>query len=217
MFEGAPRFHEFVLELPSDAAETNEALLARKIIGGLPLREVVSGAGAECEPVVRDRDDDARADGCGGGCAAGGCASGGDGESLMDISAIEGEELKSVAFVEDFLELRFGAPVLTLYDWPYVLLTDFSVGYGEPEYRNALCAQIGETVAKASLEEDDALTIELGNGVVFGLSLREEDVDGPESGMYSESGFRGGCAGVLRRALWMVPDSLVAWHGYSPS
>lgn len=106
----------------------------------------------------------------------------------MDISAIEGEELKSVAFVEDFLELRFGAPVLTLYDWPYVLLTDFSVGYGEPEYRNALCAQIGETVAKASLEEDDALTIELGNGVVLGLSLREEDVDGPESGMYSETG-----------------------------
>jgi hypothetical protein len=106
----------------------------------------------------------------------------------VDISAIEGEELKSVAFVEDFLELRFGAPVLTLYDWPYVLLTDFSVGYGEPEYRNALCAQIGETVATASLEEDDALTIEFGNGAVFGLSLREEDVDGPESGSYSESG-----------------------------
>ena len=106
----------------------------------------------------------------------------------MDISAIEGEELKSVAFVEDFLELRFGAPVLTLYDWPYVLLTDFSVGFGEPEYRNALCAQIGETVAKAVLEEDDALTIELGNGVVFGLSLREEDVDGPESGSYSATG-----------------------------
>jgi hypothetical protein len=109
----------------------------------------------------------------------------------MDISAIEGEELKSVAFVEDFLELRFGAPLLTLYDWPHVLLTDFSVGYGEPEYRNALCAQIGETVASASLEEDDALTIELGNGVVFGLSLREEDVDGPESGSYSETGDAG--------------------------
>jgi glycine cleavage system P protein (glycine dehydrogenase) subunit 1 len=37
LFEGAPRFHEFVLELPSDAAETNEALLARRIIGGLLL------------------------------------------------------------------------------------------------------------------------------------------------------------------------------------
>ena len=37
LFEGAPRFHEFVLETPSGAAETNETLLAQKIIGGLPL------------------------------------------------------------------------------------------------------------------------------------------------------------------------------------
>ena len=87
----------------------------------------------------------------------------------MDISAIEGEELKAVEFVEDFLQLRFGEPLLKLYHWPYVMLTDFSVAFGEPEYRNALCAQIGEQVATATLEEDDALTIELANGVVLGL------------------------------------------------
>ena len=106
----------------------------------------------------------------------------------MDISAIEGEELKAVAFVEDFLELRFGTPVITLYDWPHVLLADFSVAYGEPEYRNALCSLIGEMVSTAALEEDSALTIEFANGVVLGLSLREEDVDSPESGSYSETG-----------------------------
>ncbi len=106
----------------------------------------------------------------------------------MDISGISGQELKSVTFIEDFLELRFGASCLTLYDWPHVLLTDFSVAYGEPEYRNAVCAQIGEEVVEASLEEGDALTVELANGVVFGLSLREEDVDAPVSGSYSESG-----------------------------
>jgi hypothetical protein len=106
----------------------------------------------------------------------------------MDISAIEGEELKAVEFVEDFLQLRFGDPLLTLYAWPHVLLPDFSVAFGEPEYRNALCAQIGEQVEKAALEEADALTIEFANGVVFGLSLREEDLDGPESGSYTETG-----------------------------
>jgi glycine dehydrogenase subunit 1 len=37
MFEGAPRFHEFVLELPAAAEETNTALLDKKIIGGLAL------------------------------------------------------------------------------------------------------------------------------------------------------------------------------------
>jgi len=106
----------------------------------------------------------------------------------MDISAIEGEELKAVEFVEDYLQLRFGESLLRLYDWPHVLLTDFSVAFGEPEYRNALCSLIGETVEKAMLEEDDALTIEFANGIVFGLSLREEDVDGPESGSYSATG-----------------------------
>ena len=85
----------------------------------------------------------------------------------MDISAIEGEELKAVSFVEDYLQLGFGGPILTLYNWPFVMLTDFSVAFGEPEYRNALCAQIGEQVAAASLEEDSALTIELANGVVY--------------------------------------------------
>jgi hypothetical protein len=106
----------------------------------------------------------------------------------MDITAIEGEELKAVAFVEDYLELRFGAPLLTLYNWPYVMLPDFSVAYGEPEYRNALCSLIGETVATATLDEESALTIEFTNGVVLGLSLREEDLDGPDSGSYSETG-----------------------------
>jgi hypothetical protein len=106
----------------------------------------------------------------------------------MDVSAVIGDELRAVEFVEDFLQLRFDGPLLTLYAWPHVLLADFSVAYGEPEYRNALCAQIGEKVVQASLEEGDALTIEFENGTVFGLSLREEDLDGPDSGSYSETG-----------------------------
>src|SRR4051812_29430028 len=109
----------------------------------------------------------------------------------MDISAIEGEELRAVSFVEDYLELRFGNPVLTLYAWPYVMHPEYSLAFGEPEYRNALCAEIGEQVTSASLEENAALTLEFANGVVFGLSLREEDLDGPESGSYSESGEAG--------------------------
>lgn len=106
----------------------------------------------------------------------------------MDVSAIIGEELVAVEFVQEYLQLRFGGSLFTLYAWPHVLFPDFSVAYGEPEYRNALCAQIGDKVGAASLEEGDALTIEFENGTVFGLSLREEDLDGPESGSYSETG-----------------------------
>src|ERR1700744_4220319 len=106
----------------------------------------------------------------------------------MDISAIEGQELTAVEFVSDYVRLRFDGPLLTLYAWPHILLEDFSVAFGEPEYRNALCAQIGEMVAKASLEEDESLTVELESGTVIALSLREEDLDGPEAGSYSADG-----------------------------
>ncbi|MHB1021546.1 MAG: aminomethyl-transferring glycine dehydrogenase subunit GcvPA [Acidobacteriaceae bacterium] len=39
LFNGTPRFHEFVLELPADAEQVNAALLEKKIIGGLPLKK----------------------------------------------------------------------------------------------------------------------------------------------------------------------------------
>ena len=112
----------------------------------------------------------------------------------MDISAIEGQELTAVEFVGDYLRLRFGdtpgsaGPMLTLYAWPHILLADFSIAFGEPEYRNALCAQRGEMVAKSALEEMEALTVEFESGTVIALSLREEDLDGPEAGSYSVDG-----------------------------
>ena len=111
----------------------------------------------------------------------------------MDVSAIEGEELGAIEFVADYVRLRFGevgadGPMLTLYAWPHVLLADFSIAFGEPEYRNAICAQIGETVATAKLEELDALTLEFESGTVIALGLREEDLDGPEAGSYSADG-----------------------------
>jgi hypothetical protein len=106
----------------------------------------------------------------------------------MDISAIEGQELTAVEFVSDYLRLRFDGPMLTMYAWPHVLLADFSIAFGEPEYRNALCAQVGEMVAKASLEEMEALTVEFESGTVIALSLREEDLSGPEAGSYSADG-----------------------------
>jgi hypothetical protein len=106
----------------------------------------------------------------------------------VDISGIVGEELVAVEFVQDYLQLRFDTPLLTLYAWPHVLLSEFSIAYGEPEYRNALCALIGEKVEEAALEEGNSLTIRFENVTVIALSLREEDLDGSEAGAYSASG-----------------------------
>ncbi|MBS1798305.1 MAG: hypothetical protein JSS95_00625 [Acidobacteria bacterium] len=106
----------------------------------------------------------------------------------MDISGVVGEELNAVEFVQDYLQLRFESPLLTFYAWPHVLFSEYSLAYGEPEYRNALCAQIGEKVEEATLDEGDSLTLKLENGTVIALSLREEDLDGPQAGSYSATG-----------------------------
>jgi hypothetical protein len=107
---------------------------------------------------------------------------------MAEFVAIIGEELGSVEFVQDFLVLDFDKVSVTLYVWPSVLLEDGSYSFGEPGYRDALCAQIGEAVTQAQLEEGASLTIEFENGIVFGVSLREEDVQGPQAGSYTIDG-----------------------------
>jgi len=106
----------------------------------------------------------------------------------VDLSTILGEELVAVEFVQDHLQLRFDGPLLTLYAWPHVLLSEYSLAFGEPEYRNALCTLIGEKVEEATLEEGDSLTLRFENDTVIALSLREEDLDGPEAGAFSPTG-----------------------------
>ncbi len=103
---------------------------------------------------------------------------------MAEFSEIIGEELTSVEFVQDYLVLDFDGPRVTFYAWPQVLLEDVSFAFGEPRYRDYLCAQIGVCVVQAQLEEGASITIEFENGVVFGASLREEDVSGTVAGSF---------------------------------
>ena len=59
LFDGAPRFNEFVLTTPQSAAEVNTALLEQKVIGGLPLAhwypELGEGASLWCATELTTR------------------------------------------------------------------------------------------------------------------------------------------------------------------
>jgi len=61
LFDGAPRFHEFVLDTPQSAEAMNSALLEKKIIGGLALAqwypELGEGASLWCATEVTKRKD----------------------------------------------------------------------------------------------------------------------------------------------------------------
>jgi hypothetical protein len=106
----------------------------------------------------------------------------------LDLHEIEGQELSGVAFVQDYLHLDFDGPRLTLFTWPEVFREEGSYAYGEPEYRNVLCALIGENVTAATLAEGEALEIAFERGAILRASLREEDLDSPEAGHFAPTG-----------------------------
>jgi hypothetical protein len=61
------------------------------------------------------------------------------------VDELVGQELGSVVFVRDYVQLDFDGPRLSLYVWPTVV-TDRRVDFGEPGYRDALCELIGRPV-----------------------------------------------------------------------
>lgn len=106
----------------------------------------------------------------------------------MAFEQIVGQELASVCFVADHLQLDFGGMILTLYAWPELFRDEGSYGFGEPGYRDMLCGEIGEDVSEATLEPGEALEIQMEDGVILRLSLREEDLDVTEAGQFQAGG-----------------------------
>jgi hypothetical protein len=108
----------------------------------------------------------------------------------LDLNLIEGEELASVTFLQESVQLDFSGPVLTLFLWPDVFvgeglpMGEGSYAYGEPGYRDGLCLQLGDTVEEVSFEEGVALEIKFENGTIFRTSLGDEDYMGAEAGHF---------------------------------
>ena len=100
----------------------------------------------------------------------------------MELEDLVGQSLSAVEFVQDFLQLKFDGPVLTLYEWPEAFREEGSYAFGEPEYRNVLCDLIGEDVTAASLVEGEAMEIQFSSGASVRNSLRSEDISTPEVG-----------------------------------
>jgi len=103
------------------------------------------------------------------------------------LACIIGEELSSVEFVRDYVQLRFDGPVLTVLTPPTMQVDGEVYPWARLGFRDALCAQIGHAVAHVSCYSD-ALAIEFNTGSVFRISLRDEDYTGPEALMFTAAG-----------------------------
>lgn len=104
--------------------------------------------------------------------------------SHRNINAIEdlvGETVDQICFPADYVELRFGGPILRL------LLHPVSVRHAEQQWdfpaagsRDALCSMIGDVVSSVDRTATD-LTVVFGNGATLLARIDETDPRGPES------------------------------------
>ncbi len=79
-------------------------------------------------------------------------------QSPTDLTAEEremllGEQLSSVTFVQDYLQLDFDGVQLTYNVWPSVLLAEAQSVFGATGYRDALCSLIAHVVSDVAVDD----------------------------------------------------------------
>lgn len=85
-------------------------------------------------------------------------------ESLL--KALVDEQLGSVVFVMDYLQLDFSAARFSAYVWPTVTIGGAILHFGDPGYRDALCAFIAHEVVAVEESPETGLVIRFGLGQI---------------------------------------------------
>jgi len=100
------------------------------------------------------------------------------------LDRIIGEQLSSVEFVQDYVQLRFDGPTITAFVWPTINLSGNIIRFGDAGYRDALCARIARKVTAARIIEVVCLTVQFDDYAELKISLKPEDSVGPEAGYF---------------------------------
>lgn len=113
------------------------------------------------------------------------------------MEALVEEQLDAVVFVADHLQLDFGNARFSAYVWPTVTIGHLRRGFGDPGYRDALCALISHEVVAIEESAEAGLVIRFGLGEVV-TNPEPTELDGPEIAMLKVH------EGPFRDADWMV-------------
>lgn len=86
-----------------------------------------------------------------------------------------GEQLSSVTFVQDYLQLDFDGFVISFYDWPFINISNEKYTFQEESYRNKLCSFISEIVLDVIFEDDLIFRIIFASKNAIGLDLQNKN------------------------------------------
>ena len=106
-------------------------------------------------------------------------------EAKQPLSVLTGEQLSSVVFVQDYIQLVFDGPTLTAITLPVIKFGDDCYKWGDPGYCESLCGRIAKTVRLAYVVEEKEIHIEFDDGVSILISLRPEDYRAAEAAMFT--------------------------------
>lgn len=90
------------------------------------------------------------------------------------LEAIVGNQLSSIEFVQDYIQLRFDGPTLTAVTHPQVRIGHAGYRWGDVGYRDMLCARIGQIV-QTTWASDMELGVRFADGSCVTISLRPDD------------------------------------------
>lgn len=103
------------------------------------------------------------------------------------LQVLVGEQLSSVEFVMDYVQMRFNGQCLTVYSAAHRIETNgVPVAWGESGYRDALCNLIRHKVREINVTVSESLSLAFDEGSVWYLSLRDSDYIGPEAVMFTD-------------------------------
>jgi hypothetical protein len=90
------------------------------------------------------------------------------------LQMLIGEQLSAVTFVQDYLQLHFDGPRLTVFSHPIVMRGDKIFHWGKPGFRDALCNNIAKKVTEARIAYGESISICFADSSTIQIPLQDD-------------------------------------------
>ena len=125
------------------------------------------------------------------------------------LADLIGEELESVTFVRDYVQLGFNNPGINLYVWPFIHSGDLALKRPDVGYTDALIGLINSRLAGVDELLDQGLVFDFDDGTRLAVPLDGTGLVGPEVAMYTDPRSQ-------EIVVWH-PNEQIPWWAGNPS
>lgn len=87
---------------------------------------------------------------------------------------LKNEQLSSVIFIQDYLQLDFDGHILTCYDWPILKMKNLKIMFPDVRYRNYLCDFISKNIIDVGFEDTQNVILNFDNDNIIFFDLMEK-------------------------------------------